>query len=514
MSRQSRRMLVLVALGLALLAGACSSVRVSLTAMEAPVSGTAPTPSSAAPAATAAPPPLRLEGKFSTTPEHGPLGSSFTAQGSGMSPNAQYTLVWASVDGSWQLSDDRTQYLGRRFTPTEVTLGQATTDAEGNFQVTAAVPDPDFGFEHDVRLVRNGEIRNQAAFNVDVEAAISPTSGPPGTPITVTVKGIGWKSLEASWRLSYDNAYTGWMSAITTKGVARATIPATGLPGVHVLSLVQGVPTFPYLNPQQSPDPGVPIFHIPFTVTDSPPVLPADAATQGLVAPAAGSAPQGGPALWADPPAAAVGVPISLRGIGLPANTSLDLTWSTISGSRVAGSGIQGVDRSLGTATTDAQGNLTRPFAVPDDVGGSHTIGAAVAGATIAQGNLTVLPSAAPLSVDRGPSGTEFTIHLKGVGWTDTANIYNVVWDNGYTGFACGVNSAGDVQVTLPAAGAPGWHFIDLYPGIYKGKEASSLDLDFRIPQLTYADDHPAEKLPAFHFAFFITAQDGSGPSA
>jgi hypothetical protein len=55
----------------------------------------------------------------------------------------------------------------------------------------------------------------------------------------------------------------------------------------------------------------------------------------------------------------------------------------------------------------------------------------------------------------------------------------------------------------VQATGAPGWHFIDLYPGIYKGVET---DLNnFSIPQLTYADDHPGEDLPAFHFAFEVT---------
>jgi hypothetical protein len=513
MTRQPGWRLAALALGLALLTAACSSAPLAMTAVRPSIDGG--TPAAATPTATATSgPPLRLEGEFSTTPDHGPLGSNFTAQGSGMTPSTQYTLTWTSVDGSWQLSDDRTQYQGRKFTPTEVTLAQVTTDAQGNFQTTATVPDPDFGFEHDVRVMRNGEIHNQAAFNVDIQATIDPTSGPAGTPITVTVEGIGWKSLEASWRLSYDNAYTGWLSAITTEGVARATIPATGVAGVHVLAITQGVPTFAYLNPQQSPDPSVPILRIPFTLTDGPAVLPPDATTQGLAVPASNPPAQAGPAIWTNPPAGTVGSPVTLHGSGLSPNTAFDLSWTTISGSRVAGPGIQGVSNSLGTATTDAQGNLNWLFAVPDDVGGVHTITAGVADQPVAQASLTVLPSAAALSVDRGPSGTDFTIHLKGVGWTDTANIYNVVWDNGYTGFACGVNSAGDVQVTLPAAGAPGWHFIDLYPGIYKGKEASSLDLDFRIPQLTYADDHPGEKLPAFHFAFLITPPEDAGPSS
>jgi hypothetical protein len=53
----------------------------------------------------------------------------------------------------------------------------------------------------------------------------APKSGPVGTPITFTVKGIGWRSLYNSWELLYDNNFTGWMSAVTTHGEATFTIP-------------------------------------------------------------------------------------------------------------------------------------------------------------------------------------------------------------------------------------------------------------------------------------------------
>ena len=52
-------------------------------------------------------------------------------------------------------------------------------------------------------------------------------------------------------------------------------------------------------------------------------------------------------------------------------------------------------------------------------------------------------------------------------------------------------------------SGEPGWRFIDLYPGIYKGTETRPNN--FRIPQLTYYDDHPGEDYPAFRFAFEVT---------
>ena len=102
--------------------------------------------------------------------------------------------------------------------------------------------------------------------------------------------------------------------------------------------------------------------------------------------------------------------------------------------------------------------------------------------------------------------GATFTIHLKGVGWTETANIYNLVYDNSYIGYVCAFKSQGDVEIPIKATGAPGWHFIDLYPGIYRGTETRPHN--FRIPQLTYAQDHPGEDLPAFHFAFEVTPSE------
>ena len=95
-------------------------------------------------------------------------------------------------------------------------------------------------------------------------------------------------------------------------------------------------------------------------------------------------------------------------------------------------------------------------------------------------------------------------IQLNGVGWTETANIYTVVYDNRYIGYVCGFNSQGDVTIPMQASGEPGWHFIDLYPAIYKGDETAQVQ-NFRIPQLTYAADHPGETLPAFHYAFRVT---------
>jgi hypothetical protein len=67
-----------------------------------------------------------------------------------------------------------------------------------------------------------------------------------------------------------------------------------------------------------------------------------------------------------------------------------------------------------------------------------------------------------------------------------------------------------NIEIFMQATGEPGWHFIDLYPGIYKGRETRPNN--YRLPQLTYADDHPGEDLPRFRFAFEV-ARDATDPA-
>lgn len=99
------------------------------------------------------------------------------------------------------------------------------------------------------------------------------------------------------------------------------------------------------------------------------------------------------------------------------------------------------------------------------------------------------------------------TIHLHGVGISWISNTYGVVYDNGDVGYVCGVNSAGNVVLHLRATGAPGWHFIELYPAIWKIADVEFATADyFQVPQLSYAADNPGGRVPEFGFAFDITS--------
>ena len=123
-------------------------------------------------------------------------------------------------------------------------------------------------------MQQGGRLFTQVGFNLTTIGEASPESGPPGTPITVEVKGIGWRHLQNSYVLLYDNNFTGWMSTVTTGGSATFTIPATGKPGVHVLELLHADFTFAYRNMQQSPEPDRPRFALQFRITPDAAALP------------------------------------------------------------------------------------------------------------------------------------------------------------------------------------------------------------------------------------------------
>jgi hypothetical protein len=437
-------------------------------------------------------------GTLNVAPLHGAAGTPFTITASGLPASQEFQLVWVTVEGKWNV--DGPYYKGREYVPAAYEMAKVRSDAAGNLRASFTTPD-DFGFDHDIVLQQNDRLFTKVGYSVDMTVDIAPQSGPLGTPITVTVKGMGSQLQFNSWHLLYDNRNTGWISTVTTSGAASFTIPATGHVGDHVIEVHHGQFTFPYRNTQQSPNPTRPTFAATFTVTPGAPVLPPpperQAQTVVRVLP-----PQG--ELVSTPHFSGVGEPIRVTGAGLTPGARYTLNWTRVVGNRIDGQGWQDHSIPAGEAVAGADGRIQFEFATPDDLGGTHGLWLDHQGAK-KLGTHLIKTTAFPLSVARGPAGTTIKIHLKGVGWTETANIMHLVYDNAYIGYACAFNSQGDIEIFMKATGAPGWHFIDLYPGIYKGTEADISN--YRMPQLTYASDHPGEDLPAFHFAFEVTEE-------
>jgi hypothetical protein len=193
-----------------------------------------------------------------------------------------------------------------------------------------------------------------------------------------------------------------------------------------------------------------------------------------------------------------------LRGEGFKGVGPPQLVWQTFVGSRVSGNGFEPRENVIGEVKVGSDGQIELPVDIPDDLGGLHGLALRNGDKTIGLTHFVIETSIVSMTPSSGPVGTPITIHLKGVGWTEYDNIYVATYDNAYMGYVCGFNSHGDVVIHFAAAGAPGEHLIDLFPRIYQGLSTES-QLLYRQPQLTYADDHPGNKIPALHFKFEVT---------
>jgi hypothetical protein len=435
-------------------------------------------------------------GRLTVTPERGPAGTPLKVTGEGFPADSELELVWRTVTGRWKVTI--AEYHGREYTPVAYRISRVTSDRDGRIAATFVAPE-DFGFVHDIAVQRGDQLLTQTAFRLDMTARLAADRGPVGTLIAIEVQGIGWRELEGSWVLLYDNKFTGFMSAVTTGGTARFTIPATGGPGLHIVEVLHSDFNSPYRNTQQSPVPDRPQFKLGFTITPGAPVLPPPPEEQAQRA--VRSLPSPGE-LVATPAFAGVGGPVVVTGGGFEAGRAYALNWSTVVGNRMSGRGWEEQSRVIAEARADASGRASFHFTVPDDLGGLHTLWVDARG-TKKQGAFWIAPTSQSLDVARGPVGTTFRVHLKGVGWSETGNIYTVVYDNAVSGYACAFNSQGDIEIFMQATGEPGWHFIDLYPAIYRGKEVRPNN--YRLPQLTWADDHPGEDLPRFRYAFYVS---------
>ncbi len=443
--------------------------------------------------ASSSPPPLRFD-RTSV-----PVGASVVARATGLPAGAAATLMWETVNGGWVV-EDYYKFRGKRFVSTERHLADATVGSDGTLRVRFTVP-RDYGGVHEIVVLTGGRELARGGLEVTPTFDLNVSEGPVGTLIEIRGNGLGWRTMESTWVVNWDNHEIGWLSAVDTGGSALARFRAAGPVGDHFIKLYTGYMGQSYLNFQQAPTAYLPRPEFVFRVTPGQ-ELPTSYAepyqaqlqsTESSIGARISMTPAQGP----------VKTVARLKGTGFPANERIDLVWETWSGSRVTQAGFDARTSVLGQLTVGADGSIGSPVTIPDDLGGRHFLVIQQGKRELGRVSFFIETSIESMFPTSGPAGTEVTLHLKGVGWTEYDNIYVATYDNAYMGYACGFNSQGDVQITFIAAGAPGIHLIDLYPGIYKGP--SHGQQLYRLPQLTYATDHPGNKIPALRFAFRVT---------
>lgn len=431
------------------------------------------------------------------------VGAAVRATATGLPPGKQVTLSWGTVSGGWVI-EDYYRFRGKKYSDTTFPLGQFTVDAGGRLDASFVIPE-DYGGVHEVTALVDGQPVAQNAINVTQTFTLTPSSGPVGTPLELKVTGLGWRTMESTWVVNWDNRELGFVTAAGTHGSAVARFRATGPVGDHVVKLYTGWQGQAYLNYEQSPVAALPRPQFTFRTT---PGGTGDAAYAEPYQPQ--PIPRAevqvvGAMVTLEPSQGPVGTRAVLRGEGFAPHEAFSLIWETSVGSRVSGDGFTADEKVLQEIEADPDGRFDWPVTIPEDTGGLHGVVLRRETALVARTHFVIETSIVDITPRSGPAGTPVTIHLKGVGWTEYDNIYVATYDNAYMGYACGFNSQGDVVINFTAAGEPGVHLIDFYPGIYQGPATEPQQL-YRLPQLTYASDHPGNIIPALRFAFQVTS--------
>jgi hypothetical protein len=439
------------------------------------------------------------------------VGATAHATAAGLPAGKTVDLTWGTVTGGWVV-EDYYRFRGKKYSETTTSLGQFRVDAGGRLSAAFVVPE-DYGGVHEVIARIDGKPVAQNAINVTQTFVLTPASGPVGTPIELKVTGLGWRTMESTWVVNWDNRELGFVSAAGTRGSAVARFRATAPAGDHFVKLYTGWQGLGYLNYEQSPVAALPRPEFTFRTTAGSAVDAAAYAEPYQPQPIPKTeATIAGARLTVVPTQGPVGTRAVLEGEGFPAGATLRLVWETSAGSRVTDTGFTPQSNAIGEIKAGADGRIDRAFTIPDDLGGLHGLAVRRGDDLVARAHFVVETSIVDLSPRSGAAGTPVTIHLKGVGWTEYDNIYVATYDNAYMGYACGFNSHGDVVINFTATGEPGPHVIDLYPGIYQGPQTEPQQL-YRLPQLTYADDHPGNKIPALRFMFNVTpSKERRGP--
>jgi hypothetical protein len=484
-------------------------------------------------------------GILNVSPSEGVAGTPVTITGAGLSAGKAVKLVWMTTENTWKLDPrpDSVDYRGRTGKPVEVVIGEATTDASGSFSYSFKAPE-DWGDIHDVYAVVEGVRMLHGGFLNKRWAEITPRKGPLGTPVKLTIHGLGSSLYGGAIALYYDNHYSGALTSIWTRGVAQATIRAAGGVGVHTITFGNGA-SFNYLNIQQSPIPWATSIVKKFDLTkgkskslpepkiDWPlSVAPTIAArtTMGL-----GGTVTGNASASLSPSSGQVGDSFKVSASGLGAGP-VALEFGTVVGNRVNCKGtcwaFSGVP--LGTATPSG-GSLEANVKVPDGLGGWHAIQLSQEGKVKAQVPFYVKRSIygvgtyvyetktnastnkkeevlVPSAVVK--RNQKFVIHLKGLGWTQLDNTIAIDYDNSYVGYACGFNSNGDVEAHVLATGRPGIHLIDMYPLLYT-QQPSYAEVPYgMVPFLAFERDEPGlaagYDLPAMRLAIRVVEPGGA----
>lgn len=204
--------------------------------------------------------------------EMGTVGEDVTMTGSGLPANTEVTFEWHTMVGN--------RVTPEGFSPEIWDLGKAKTDESGNFTYPFKIPEDLGGLPHLIDVKIDDEIVGQTYLRIlPTVVSVEPQEGPPGTMVTVEIKGSGWTEYDNALSVLYDNNFIGYICGFNSQGTIRLPFVASGEPGYHIVdiypSIYQGRMIKPdiYTKPQLTyrddhPGTGIPAIRFFYKVTE------------------------------------------------------------------------------------------------------------------------------------------------------------------------------------------------------------------------------------------------------
>ncbi len=180
------------------------------------------------------------------------VGAKVKASASGLPAGKMVDLKWTTVKGGWVIEDDY-YFRGKKYSEMASSLGQFPVDSSGRLDASFPIPE-DYGGVHDIIAMIDDKTVAQNGIEVTQSFEMTPLSGPIGTPIELRVKGLGWRTMESTWVVNWDNHAIGFVSAVSTHGSAVARFRGVGPIGDHPVKIYTGYQGQSYLNFQQAPN--------------------------------------------------------------------------------------------------------------------------------------------------------------------------------------------------------------------------------------------------------------------
>ena len=154
------------------------------------------------------------------------VGADVIAKATGLPAGKTVDLTWGTVTGGWVV-EDYYRFRGKKYEEATISLGKFTVDSNGALDARFTIPE-DYGGVHEVIALIDGKPVAQNGIEVTQSFELTPASGPVGTPLELRVKGLGWRTMESTWVVNWDNNLVGFVSAAGTKGSAVARFRAAG----------------------------------------------------------------------------------------------------------------------------------------------------------------------------------------------------------------------------------------------------------------------------------------------